>query len=141
VKTQTHESLTSFRRTSASSERKFGLTVGAIFVVLSVWPWLRHHQPVRVWLLVIGLLLAGFGLAYPKVLAPLNRVWFAFGLLLARVTNPIVMGAMFFFAVVPFAWFLRARGADLLRLKRDSEASTYWIERDPNAPTSLAKQF
>jgi hypothetical protein len=141
VKAQTHESLTSFRRVSASSERKFGVTVGAILVLLAVWPLIRHHQPVRLWLLALGAVLVVLGLAMPRLLAPLNRLWFGLGLALARVTNPIVMGVMFFAVVVPLGWLLRRQGKDLLRLKRDHDAASYWIARDPAAPTSLAKQF
>lgn len=139
--TQSHESLTSFRKVSESSERKFGVTVGLILSFLAVWPVVRHHAPPRYWLLAIGVLLIVFGLAMPRVLAPLNKLWFKLGVLLASITNPIVMGVMYYLAVVPFGWILRLRGKDLLRLKRDGAAATYWIERDASAQTSLTKQF
>jgi hypothetical protein len=53
------------------------------------------------------------------------------------------MGALFFGAVVPVGWYLRNRGKDLLSLKRDPDAETYWIARDPPGPArgSLTKQF
>jgi hypothetical protein len=40
-------------------------------------------------------------------------------------------------------WYLRKRGKDLLSLKFDRGAATYWIERNPPgpAPGSLTKQF
>ena len=62
-------------------------------------------------------------------------------MLLSAVTNPIVMGVMYFAAVVPLGWFIRKRGHDLLRLRRDDEAGSYWIERDHAVPASLTKQF
>ena len=139
--TQSHETLTSFRKVTASSDRKFGVTVGAILAVIAVWPLVRHHAPIRLWLLVVGGALFVLGIAAPKVLAPLNHLWSQLGLLLARITNPIVMGVMYFVALVPFAWVLRAQGKDLLRLRRDPASQSYWIERDPAEPTSLAKQF
>ena len=139
--TQSHESLTSFRKVTISSERRFGVTVGLILAVLAVWPLIRHHQPVRLWLLVIAAVLVGLGLVAPKLLAPVNKLWFRFGLLLTAVTNPIVMGIMYFAAVVPLAWFIRLRGHDLLRLRRDAAADSYWIERDHSATAPLTKQF
>lgn len=139
--TQSHESLTSFRKVSTGSDRKFGVTVGLILSFIAVWPLIRHHASVRFWLLAIGLLLVVLGVAAPKLLAPLNKLWFKLGMVLAAVTNPIVMGAMYYLAVVPFGWVLRARGRDLLRLKRDASAKTYWIERDETTSGSLAKQF
>lgn len=138
--TQSHESLTSFRKISASSSRKFGVTVGLILVVLAVWPAIRHHQPVRIWLAVPGALLVVLGLVAPRVLDPLNALWFKLGLLLSKITNPIVMGLMYFAAVVPLGWLLRRQGKDLLRLQRSAAADTYWIERtEPASP--LTKQF
>lgn len=141
VATQSHESLTSFRKVSAGSERKFGLTVGAILVFLAIWPAIRHHAPVRVWLLAIGAGLFVLGLALPRVLAPLNKAWFELGMLLARITNPIVMGVMFFGAVAPLGWLIRARRIDLLKLRRDPESDTYWVTRAPDAKSSLRNQF
>jgi hypothetical protein len=133
--------LASFRKVTVGSERKFGLTVGGILVVLAVWPLLRHHETLRIWLLIPGLILVLAGLLAPNLLAPLNKAWFQLGLALARVTNPIFMGAMFYGAVVPLGWFLRRNGHDLLRLKRNPKVTSYWIERSPQARTSLDKQF
>ena len=137
---QSHETLASFRKVSAGSHRKFGLTVGAIFCALAVLPLLRG-QPARLWLLAPGAVLVVLGAAAPAALAPLNRLWFRFGLLLGRLTNPVVMGVLFFAVMVPIGWMLRRSGKDLLRLRRDPAAESYWIARDPEAPSSLQKQF
>ena len=136
-----HESLTSFRRTTSASNRKFGTTVGLILIAAALWPVLRHGQPVRLWLLVVGLLLAGFGVAAPRVLTPLNRLWLRFGLLLATLTNPIVMGVLYVCAIGPVALILRLRKRDLLLLRLDPRAATYWIERGADQPGPLTRQF
>ncbi len=79
----------------------------------------------------------------PKVLHPLNRVWTSLGLLLGKVVNPIVMGVVFLLAVTPIAVILRLLGKDLLRLRRDPAADSYWIPRDPPGPdpASMSRQF
>lgn len=87
------------------------------------WPWT---------VAAAGMLAAA--LFFPMVLAPLNRVWTAFALLLYRVVSPITMGLVFFLVVTPIGLFMRARGKDLLRLKRDPAAASYWIVRDPPGP-------
>ncbi len=138
---RSHEDLTSFRSVSAGSDRKFGVTVGLIAAVLAVWPLLRHHHPVRWWLLIVGVVLLSLGLARPALLAPLNRAWFKLGMLLSSLTNPIVMGIMYYAAVVPLGAFLRWRGHDLLRLRRDPGADTYWLARGRDVEASLKKQF
>lgn len=136
--TQSHESLTSFRRVEASSSRKFGVTVGAILCALALWPALRHGAQPRYYLLGAGAALVVLGLVVPRVLDPLNALWFKLGMVLTKITNPIVMGIMYFVAVVPMGWMLR--GKDLLRLKRNADADTYWVER-ATAASPLTKQF
>lgn len=139
--TNSHETLTSFRSVERSSSRKFGVTVGGILCFLAVWPLVRHQQPIRFWLFVIGACLVVLGLAIPRALDPLNRLWFKLGFLLARITNPIVMGAMFFLAVVPVGWLIRRRGHDLLGLRRRPDSDSYWIARGDSPPAPLTKQY
>ncbi len=81
--------------------------------------------------------------AAPQVLAPLNRLWFKLGLLLHKIVNPIVLGIMFYVVVTPTGLIMRLLGKDLLRLKRDPAAASYWIERTPPGPKpeSLGDQF
>ena len=82
-------------------------------------------------------------LVWPGVLAPLNRLWTRFGLLLHRLVSPLVLGVMFFLVITPMGLVMRALGKDPLRLQRDRAARTYWIDRQPPgpAPDSLNNQF
>jgi hypothetical protein len=59
------------------------------------------------------------------------------------VVNPIVMGLVFYGAVLPTGLVMRALGHDLLRLRRDAKADSYWIRRQPPgpAPQSMVDQF
>jgi hypothetical protein len=65
------------------------------------------------------------------------------GHLLGRVTTPIVLGIVYVSTVVPLAVLARAVGRDVLRLRRDPQASSYWIPRDPPGPdpASLANPY
>ena len=140
--TQTHETITSFRKVEASSDRKFGLTVGALLAAGSLLPLLHHRAP-HWWLLVAGALFFAAGALFPPALTWANRAWFKLGLALNTVVSPIVMSALFFGAVVPVGWFLRRKNEDILALKSDPEAKTYWSLRDPPGPAAgtLNKQF
>jgi hypothetical protein len=136
-----HEPIASFRKVTLSSNRRFGLAFGGIFLIFALWPWIFHATSIRWPMLILS---AAFGLAalfWPNWLGPLNQAWFKFGEILNRIVNPLFMGLMFYGAVVPFAWFLRSR--DLLRLKLDRNAKSYWIPRDPSgsAAERLTKQF
>ena len=75
----------------------FGLVTGGIFVALFglFFPWvLELSFPTWPW--VLGGILAIWGLAAPGTLRPIYQVWMKFGLLLSRITTPIVLGIVFF---------------------------------------------
>jgi hypothetical protein len=76
----------------------------------------------------------GCGLAAPARLAPLNRAWTGLGLLLFKVVNPLVLGLIYLTTVVPIGLVMRLLGRDLLSLKFDREAQSYWVVRDPPGP-------
>ena len=59
-------------------------------------------------------------LAAPRSFAPLNILWFKFGLLLHHIVNPILMALIYFGAVVPTGLMLRMARKDLLRLEWDT---------------------
>jgi hypothetical protein len=138
----TNESVISHRKVKESSDRAFGLVFAAVFGLLGVWPWLLAGQP-RLWALVAAALFLAAAFLIPRALTPLNFIWKKIGLALHHVTNPIIMGLVYFVAIVPIGLIMRARGKDLLRLKFDRAASSYWILRDPPGPKrgSMAKQF
>ncbi len=139
---QTHENVSSFRKVVLGSNRKFGLSFGAIFALMAMWPLFHHHSP-RWGFLVAGAVMAAFALAAQDRLTPLNRAWFKLGMLLNQIVNPIIMGLMFFAAVTPLGWLMRKRGGDPLGLKMEPDAKSYWITREPEAPGpgAMTKQF
>ena len=137
-----NEPIVSHKKVVMGSNRSFGLVFCVVFIVVALLPAV-HGAPIRWWALgVAGAFFAAAVLA-PRVLTPLNRVWFALGLVLHRVVNPVIMAVMFYGAILPMALLLRVLGKDLLRLKREPNAASYWIARDPPgpAPGSMTKQF
>ena len=137
-----HENLIREEAVAGSSDRSFGLVFAAVFLVIGLWPLLRAEGP-RGWALVLAAVFLAAALLKPDVLAPLNRLWLKFGLLLHRITNPIVMGVIFFLAVTPTAIVLKMAGKDPLRRKIDKQAPSYWIERTPPGPEpeTMKNQF
>ncbi len=124
------------------SERGFGIVFAIVFLLIALFPLLGDGG-VRLWSIGVAAVFGGLAFLAPKVLAPLNKLWFKFGMLLSRIVSPIVMGILFFVTVTPTGLIMRARGKDLLRQKLDPDAETYWIEIDPEmaAQSSMKKQF
>jgi predicted membrane metal-binding protein len=137
-----HEDLDRGHEVKGSSERSFGLVFAAVFAVVALWPLLKGGEA-RGWAGLLALLFLAAALLRPRLLAPLNRLWFRFGLLLHKVVNPLVMGLLFFLTVTPIALLMRGLGKDPLRLRFDPAAESYWIPRQPPgpAPDSMRHQF
>ena len=137
-----HESFDRDEPVRTSSDRSFGLVFAAVFAVVGLAPLVAGH-PLRLWALIVSGLFLTAALLRPALLAPLNRRWTKFGLALHRVTNPILMGAVFFLAVTPTAFMMKLLGKDPLRRRFDRAATSYWIERKPPGPDpdSMRNQF
>src|SRR5262245_60341593 len=118
-----HESFDRKQQVSASSNRTFGFVFAAVFAIIGVWPWLSSDQ-IRVWSVVLGGALLVVACLWPAVLAPFNRVWTRFGLLLHRIVSPVVLGVMFFTVITPMGLVMRTLGKDPLRLRFDRDART-----------------
>jgi hypothetical protein len=60
---------------------------------------------------------------------------------LGKITNPLVMGILFFLFITPIAFVIRLLGRDELKLK-SSTVKSYWIERSHNnLSTDFTRQF
>jgi hypothetical protein len=125
-----------------SSDRSFGLVFAAFFLIVALLP-LLGAQGVRYWALGVSVVFALLALAVPLALAPANRIWTKFGLLLHKIVSPIALGILFFAVVAPTGFIMRLLGKDLLRLRFDASANSYWIARTPPGPdaASLKNQF
>ena len=136
------EGLVRHNEVKAGSNRSFGMVVTIFFAVIALWPLLNSNE-IRIWAGITSFVFLVVSLFIPVILAPLNKIWFRFGLLLHHIVNPIIMAVMFFLIFTPVALMLKVMRKDLLRLRLDKKANTYWIDRDPPGPDpeSMRNQF
>jgi hypothetical protein len=73
-----------------------------------------------------------------KLLTPLNKLWFKFGMLLAAIVAPVVMSVVFFLVITPTGLVMKIINKDLLNKKYDKRKKTYWIKR--NIPVGTMKR-
>lgn len=137
-----HERLTAEDEVRSGSDRSFGIVFAVVFALIALFP-LLHGGSIRLWALAIAAVFAALAFLWPKLLAPLNRLWFRFGLLLHKIVNPVVLGLMFFVIITPVAWITRLFGGKLLSLGYDKEAPSYWQRRTPPGPEpeTIRNQF
>ncbi len=117
------------------SNRNFGIVFFVVFLLIAIYP-IINNEDIRLWSLIISSIFLILGLINTKLLTPLNKIWFKFGLLLGKVISPLIMSLIFFFVVTPIGLLMRLLGKDLLNLKLNKN-STYWVEK--NGPKSKMK--
>ena len=110
-----------------SSNRSFGVVFFIVFLLIAIYPLLKGNE-LRIWSLIISFSFLGLGLINSKLLTPLNKLWFKFGLLLGKFISPLIMGIIFFVVVTPIGIIMRLLKKDLLNLKFNKQ-KTYWIEK------------
>ena len=118
-----------------SSNRSFGIVFFVVFLLIALYP-LTYGGEIRIWSVIISLIFLVLGLINSKILTPLNKLWFKFGLFLGKIISPIIMGIIFFLVVTPIGLIMRFLGKDVLNLKYNKNKS-YWIEK--NGPKSKMK--
>ena len=118
-----------------SSNRSFGIVFFIVFLLIALYPLLKDND-LRIWSLVISFIFLILGLINSKILTPLNRLWFKFGLLLGKFISPLIMGIIFFVVVTPIGIIMRLLKKDLLNLKYNKK-ETYWINK--SGPKSKMK--
>ena len=139
---RTHERTGRDAPVMGSSDRSFGFVVAIVFSAVGLLPLLGGRPP-RWWSLAAAAAVLATALIAPRRLAPFHRAWFRLGLVLHRIVSPVVMAAIYFAVVTPTGLVMRALGKDPLRLRRDPDAESYWIHRDPPGPDreSMTNQF
>jgi hypothetical protein len=107
-------------------ERQFGRTVGVVFLVLSAWFVYRGRYLGAVpYLAIIGALLAGLALAWPRALVQPFRAWMALAEAMAFVSSRIILSLVFLLVVTPLGFVMRRTRWDPLQRRADRKA-TYW---------------
>jgi hypothetical protein len=142
MKQSSHEVFVRDEKVVTGSDRSFGLVMAlALAAVTALNGW--HSGKLWPWTGGLAALFVAAALLRPSVLHPLNLVWLRFGLLLHKVVNPVVMALLFYGTVLPTGLVMRLMGKDLLRLKRQPDADSYWIVRRPPGPSpeTMRDQF
>ena len=121
-----------------SSNRSFGLVFFVVFLIVALWP-LKSGEDIRIWSLALSIIFFILGILNSKLLTPLNKLWFKFGILLGSIVSPIIMGIVYFAVVTPTGVLMRLLGKDLLRMSKVKNTSTYWIKREKKKNTMKPK--
>ena len=121
--------------------RNFALLAGGILAPLFglLYPWMLE-RPLPLWPWFFGGLVAIWGIVAPTTLRPIYRTWMRFGILMGRLTTPLLMGLVFFVAVTPTGVVRRLFGKDPLR-RELNDAETYRLPSKKAPIKNLKRPF
>ena len=92
-------------------------------------------------LFALSLLIFSLGVINSSLLKIPNWLWFKFGMILAKIVNPIVLGLIYLLLFVPTAIALRLFKKDVLNLKVRNHENTYWMENKKYEIFDMKDQF
>jgi len=123
--------------------RKFGLTTGAIIVVLFafLFPWIFDMAAMPMWPWLIAGLLWVPALLIPRVLGPVYTTWMKIGHAIGWVNTRIILGVLFYALVLPMGLIMRLFGKDPMARKVDNSASSYRVKSVNSPKDRLEKPF
>ena len=121
-----------------SSNRSFGIVFFIVFFLIAIYP-LVNQESIRYWSIFISIIFLILGLLDSRILTPLNRLWFKFGIFLGRIVTPLIMAIIFFLVVTPIGVLMRAFKKDLINLKFNTNKS-YWISKE-GPKSKMKNQF
>jgi hypothetical protein len=138
----THENFSKEAFVRIASDRVFGLVLCVAFAIPALLSRL-HGKPVIAWPLAVSAAFLILALLVPSILHPLNLFWTRLGLLISKVTTPLVTGLIFVLVFVPTGLIARVFGKIPLRLKGDPGVETYWVSKQLSEPPakSMRNQF
>lgn len=122
--------------------RRFGISTGAIVAVLFglLLPWIFDRSYPR-WPWIVFVTLSLWALVAPSSLRLVYRLWMRIGLLLGRITTPIVLGIVFYLIVVPFGVVKRVFGRDSMARVFDGQISTYRVKSERTGRQNLERPY
>ncbi len=121
-----------------SSNRNFGVVFFVVFFLIALYP-LTYDEGIRTWSIIISLFFLILGLFNSKILNPLNKLWFKFGIILGKIISPLIMGIIYFLVVTPTGLIMRLLRKDILNLKYNKDKS-YWIKKNEKK-NNMKNQF
>jgi Saxitoxin biosynthesis operon protein SxtJ len=126
---------------ATASSRSFGLLIAAVLAVVAALDYRWGGGAYVYWTAAAAACLL-IALVMPRILAPLKRPWLKLGGLLHRIASPLILGTVYLLVFIPVGAALRLFGKDVLSLRRDPQATSYWVVRAGGpAPETLKDQF
>ena len=108
--------------------RKTCLTIGLLFLGLSLWNLFRHRMPASYCLAVAAAVLLGIASFIPGWALRFHLVWMRLAAGLGYVNSRVLLSGAFYLILTPFGFLLKRFGHDPFHM-RARATSSHWIPR------------
>ena len=123
------------------AEKEFGLVVGGVFVLLSLWWLYRGKFATAAYVLsAAGSALVLCGLVFPRLLTVPRRFWMKLAEGMSYISSRIILAIVFFLVLTPIGLVKRAMGWDPLQ-RRSKARDTFWQPYPERNPRHYEKMF
>ena len=122
--------------------RQFGIVMGVTIILLFgiILPIVfTNKSPYLIW--VISLILIILSWLAPSSLRSLYSTWMKFGLMMNKITTPILLGIVFYLIITPMGIIMNIMGKEILQLKADKNKKTYRRKSVLRKKDSLERPF
>lgn len=129
-------------RTNALTQkqlRDYGLLMGSFTVLIfGVYPWLVLKRSFVAWPWFVSCLFMSCSILYPKILAPIYKIWMAIGQILGKINSTLILGVCYFALFFPLAILFRILKRDRLHRRIETCRQSFRVQR---AVTRNSKQM
>ncbi|MFA5255989.1 MAG: SxtJ family membrane protein [Candidatus Omnitrophota bacterium] len=108
--------------------KKFGVTMGVAFLVISGLFLFRQKYTVAIYGLAVSCAFFMTGSLLPALLKPVYIIWMRFAFILGWINTRIILIIIFYLVFTPVGLLMRLLRIDPLQ-RRDKRA-TYWEEKE-----------
>jgi len=114
---------------SQDNLRKFGRTMAFCLLAIGLVLLLRRKSLFMV-LWAIGLIFFILAQARAVSLRPIYKIWMGLAFCLGWVNTRIILLLVYYLVVTPIGLMMRLLRKDILSLRPDKAARTYWLKRE-----------
>jgi hypothetical protein len=120
---------------SSAELRKFGLTIGIAFGLLSGFLWWRDRPA----FVLFGWISSGLivvALLVPRALGPVESIWMKVAHVMGAIMTRVLLVLTYFLLITPIGLLMRLFGKDPLQVRPAPGSQSFWIEVPNEGPCS-----
>jgi len=121
------------------SNKNFGFIFSGIFAAITVY-CLVFKEYLPTLLIYISIAFFITAILFPRMLGPLNKLWFFFGQKIGSIISKIIMFIIYSLTIVPIGLIFKVLKKDILNIKMNPKSKSYWVEKE-EIKSSIKNQF